>query len=1108
MRHTCLAAGFVSLALFASLAQAQSTAQINGTVRDAAGLAVPGSEIKVTQTATGLIRTATSGVDGAYTLTNLPIGPYVVEVSKEGFSKYVQSGIVLQVDSNPTIDAALKVGSVSDQITVQADATMVETHATGVGQVVDSQRVVEMPLNGRNATELIFLAGMANAAPGTGSISSVRNYPTILISVAGGIPNGVTYQLDGANYNDSYNHLNLPLPFPDALQEFKVETGALSAQYGSHSAAAVNAVTKSGTNAFHGDAFDFFRNGDLNARDFFAPARDTLRRNQFGGTLGGPIKKDKLFFFLGYQGTEQRSDPGQAIAYVPTAAMRNGDFTGVTSPPCNSGKQITLPASAGFAGSIIAASRLNPAALKFAAGLPIPSDPCGKVQYGLLNDSTEHLSLVKVDYQLNEKQSIFGRAYVALLDIPTTFDGKNLLTANTAASHYRSASLVLGHTWLLTSSVVNSFRVGANRVDAPKISDNYGSWQSYGVNALSFIANNPQISVGGNGFTIGGGSDIVGLANTGPNYNVVDDVSWLKGSHQFGFGANIEHELLNSKTGVNLAGTATFSGQALTGLSQADFLLGAASAWKQGGLGQYWDRSYDMALYVQDAWKITPRLLLSYGLRWEPFTPPYSKFGWFDHFLQSNFNNGTHSMVYPNAPAGLIFPGDSQWTSGNSIANNRFKQFLPRVGVVFDPKGDGKMTIRASYGRFVDRINLLGFTAYGQNAPWGSSLTLGAVNLSQPWAAFPGGNSPLPIPLTAPFNNFSAAASFPQDWRPTTVDSWNFSVQRQFGSDWLLTANYVGNHIIHLVTAGNVNPAQYYGLGPCTLNGPSGSVSYASCSTTANTNQRRVLYQQNPAQGQLYAVVGTLDDGGTGSYNAGYLAVQKRLSKGASVLANYTLSHCISDLWNAFPGNTGSSSITPGDRHHERSNCSGSDQRQVFNLSAVVQSPKFSNNMLRWLASDWQLSPVMKIKSSQFYTVTTGIDNALSGEGSQRPNLGNAASIYPANQTVSSWMNPVAAGAFTSPAPGTYGNLGAFNLRGPGVFQLDTSLARTFRIREKQTLQLRVEAFNLPNHLNPSIPVAATNSPAFGQIQSDISGTSGLLAGDPRIVQVALKILF
>jgi len=225
-----------------------STSQINGTVRDSSGLTVPGASVKVTQTATGAARTVTSGADGTFVLPNLPIGPYMLEVTKDGFSKYVQSGIVLQVDSNPTIDAALKVGSVTEQVLVQADAAMVETHSTGVGQVVDAQRVAEMPLNGRNPIELVFLAGMASTAGGSTNLNSVRNYPTVIVSVAGGQGNGITYLLDGASHQDPYNSASLPLPFPDALQEFKVETSALPAQYGYHSGAAVNAVTKSGTN--------------------------------------------------------------------------------------------------------------------------------------------------------------------------------------------------------------------------------------------------------------------------------------------------------------------------------------------------------------------------------------------------------------------------------------------------------------------------------------------------------------------------------------------------------------------------------------------------------------------------------------------------------------------------------------------------------------------------------------------------------------------------------------------------------------------------------------------------------------------------------------------
>src|SRR3974390_3172019 len=226
------------------------TAQINGTVRDATGAAIPGASVKATQTATGVARTTASGADGGYVLPNMPVGPYLLEVTKEGFSKYVQTGIVLQVDSNPTIDIALKVGAVSEQVTVEANAAQVETRSTGVGQVVDNQRVSEMPLNGRQPIELVFLAGMASA-PGAGAINTVRNYPTVVVSVAGGQGNGVGYQLDGAMYQDPYNNLSLPLPFPDALQEFKVETSALPAQYGFHAAAAVNAVTKSRNNAFH-----------------------------------------------------------------------------------------------------------------------------------------------------------------------------------------------------------------------------------------------------------------------------------------------------------------------------------------------------------------------------------------------------------------------------------------------------------------------------------------------------------------------------------------------------------------------------------------------------------------------------------------------------------------------------------------------------------------------------------------------------------------------------------------------------------------------------------------------------------------------------------------
>ena len=320
------------------------TSQINGTVKDPSGSAIPGAAIKATQTATGQVRNAASGADGSYVLPNLPIGPYMVEVTKEGFSKSAQTGIVLQVDSNQTVDVSMAVGTVNEQVTVEATAATVETRSTAIGTVVTNQEVSEMPLNGRDPHELIYLAGMATY-PGQGSYNTIRNYPTVVVSVAGGNGDGVAYLLDGVLWQDPYNSLSLPLPFPDALQEFKLETSAAPAQYGYHATATVNAITKSGTNEYHGDLFEFLRNGDLNARDFQAVARDSLKRNQFGGVVGGPVLprfRNKLFFFGGFQRTSLRSDGSQNVAFEPTTAAINGDFTALASPACNSGVQKNL----------------------------------------------------------------------------------------------------------------------------------------------------------------------------------------------------------------------------------------------------------------------------------------------------------------------------------------------------------------------------------------------------------------------------------------------------------------------------------------------------------------------------------------------------------------------------------------------------------------------------------------------------------------------------------------------------------------------------------------------------------------------------------------------
>lgn len=1096
-----------------------TTAQINGAVKDASGSMIPGVAVQVTQTATGLVRTTTTNQEGLYSFPNLPIGPYLFQATKEGFSKYVQSGILLQVDSSPTVDAVLTIGSVTDQVTVQADAGLLETNTTGVGTMVDNKRVVEMPLNGRNVTELIFLAGMSTVGGANGgALNSNRNYPTVMISVAGGVANWITYNWDGETHNDAYNSLNLPLPFPDALQEFKVESSALGAQYGQHASANVNVATKSGGNGIHGDAFEFLRNNALNARDFFAATRDTLKRNQFGGTIGGPIRKDKLFYFAGYQETILHTTPSSNITYIATPQVLQGDFTAFASPGCNAGKQFNLPTSLGFTNNMISPARFSPAAAKIWSIFPIGSaDSCGKVIYGIPGGQTEAMGVAKLDWQRSEKHSINVRPFVTNLDTPSTYDGKNVLTANSYAMNFRVLSLALGDTYLVSNSMVNSFHFGINRSNAIKIPDQPGfSWLGFGVNAPYQPTPNPRFMIsGGNGYSFESAAAVT-TDHGGPNFNITDDFTWARGKHQIAYGATYNHVLLNYASGTNAGGTFAFNGQTTT-LGMADFMLGDAATWTQGNMQTVlYDRQNYVGAYFQDSWRLTRRLTVNYGVRWEPFFAFSNKWGYFDHFDTSLFSQNVHSTRFPNAPAGLIFPGDPQWEpGGNNIASNRYTTFLPRLGLVWDPTGSGKTTVRASVGMFTDRGALYSMSTMAQDVPYGTNIQRQNVSLDNPWATYPGGN-PLPYVLSrnSVFPTFPAYVTDPFHWKPTWVNQFNFGIQRQIGSDWLATVNYVGNTVSHLITEGEINPAVFMGTGPCTL--PNG-VTYPVCSTTANTNFRRLLYLENPSQGQFYGGVSTTDDGGTESYNALYLQLQKRLSKGVTVLTNYTWSHCISDLWNGNPGNNGVSTATPFNRRNDRGNCAPNDQRQLYNLSVVAETPAFRDRVLRLVGSHWQFAPIMKIRSAQFYTVLTGVDTALNGQGSQRANRIAGVDPYLSNRNACTnspcvaWGNPA---AFVAPAAGSLGTLSNFSLQGPGVFQFDMAVSRTFRILERYGFQVRGEAFNLPNHVNLAPPAPSTNSPNSFTITRDISGTSGLQSstglsdGDYRVVQLAVKVTF
>ena len=418
------------------------------------------------------------------------------------------------------------------------------------------------------------------------------------------------------------------------------------------------------------------------------------------------------------------------------------------------------------------------------------------------------------------------------------------------------------------------------------------------------------------------------------------------------------------------------------------------------------------------------------------------------------------------------------------------------------------MTVRASYGIFYDQPSMYQWLWAAVSPPFGTTEVLNnpVGGLSNPYLGVPGG-SPFPVipTKTAPFPQFSIFTENPLHPQVTYINQWNLSVERQIGSDWLLRGSYIGNNTIHLWSVRDVNEPVFLGTGPCTIPGPNGtSTSYPVCSTTANSNQRRPLYAQNPNQGQYYSNIVLEDQGGTGTFDGLLLSVQRRLSRGITMQSNYTWSHCISDLPNYQPGVSGPTPTSGSTRRFDRGNCPTTDRRQNFNLSTTVQTPQLSQRTLRMLASGWKVSGIISAVSAQIFNVTLGVDNALNNQTGQRPNVvGNP---YPANQSINNWLNT---SSFVTPPVGILGNLGTYNLRGPALLQFDMSVARAFRIREKHTIEFRVEAFNILNRLNASPPTSTTNSGLFGKITSDVSGSAaGQQAGDPRILQVADKYVF
>ena len=1078
-----------------AVAWAQATAQLSGTVRDSSGGVLPGVTVTVTRTDTGFTRTVVTESGGTYVVPNLPTGPYKLEASLQGFRTYAQTGIVLQVNGNPTINVTLAVGDVAETISVEGAAPLVDVRSAGISEVVDNQKIVELPLQGRQVTNLIILAG---AAVNTGDVSGQRNRSdAVAISVAGGLRSGVTYVLDGAMHNDTYDNLNLPFPFPDALQEFRVATSGLSAENGTHSGATVNAVTKSGTNTWSGNVFEFLRDHRFNASDHFAPpgADDGLNRNQFGGTLGGPIVKDRLFFFGAYQGTRTRQMPPSFIAFVPTAAMMAGDFTAYASPACNAGRQIALRAP--FQNNRIDPSLFSRPAVTVAQHLPTATDPCGQINYSVPLDNNDKQYVTRVDYQLSANHTVFGR-YIDTFErrLPTLSRTGNVLTVRRefgANKRARAQSSAFGDTLVLGANMVNSFRVTWNRTsnhlnDPP---DPFFDAPELGIKLHTYVPGVIGIAVT-NAFTISGGNSVkVRLANA--SYQAGDDVSWVRGRHQLGFGVTTSHWTSATEDNARAAGDFNFNGQT-TGLALADFLVGQASLVRHGAPGILNMNQWYVGAYGQDTWRVKDRVTLNMGVRWEPYFGQNVNNGAIANFVLDNFRQGIKTKRFANAPAGLIYPGDPGFPAGNTGMNKQWLNMSPRAGIAWDVSGDGRTAIRSSYGLNYDFPSAQFLYIAASASPFSNRVELNGVPFEDPYRNVPGGDThPLPRdpPFEAQFPGFGAYGVIDPDINSTRVQSWNVTFERQIGTAWQGSVSYLGSYADRMWGQSHLNPSNFMGLGPCTIAG----VSYPSCTVSANTDRRRTLYLENPAAGQFLGPIVRYVDAGTQSYRGLKLSFGRRAATGLSLAGNYTLAHCVADtdVSGGFSQFTGGYT-KPNDPSFDKGNCSQS-RTQIANVSVGAQTPRFANAVLRAVASDWRASGIVSARSGSWLTVTTTRDIAGTGITPQRV---NQVSANPYGDT--SLNNYLSAAAFAAPAPGEYGNHVNNSIEGPGFWTADVAFSRLVSFAATRQLELRLEIFNLFNNFNWGNPVTNFDAGTFGRITSS--------AGDPRIMQFGIKYGF
>jgi hypothetical protein len=1086
--------------------RAQETASIVGTVTDQTGAFLPGVKVTLVNQATQFTRVVETNPSGQYVASAIPTGSYEVVVLKQGFKQLKRSGIQLTVASTLTVDLQLSIGEETQTVSVTGAAPLLQAQTADVSGLVDSRQMVALPLVSRDFTDLVLLTpgahiGSASNLAQGGSGYSMRggaNY-----SVNGSVAAGNTYMVDGIFDRNFWLNTLVVVPIVDSIQEYRVMTSNYSAEYGDAAGAITEVDTKSGTNAFHGDAWEFLRNTDLNANNYFNNlnhvARPGFHRNQFGFTLGGPILRNKTFFFLDYEGI-RASQPQTAISTLPTVAedqmIETGNFANFGTTLYNPYSTTTVNGAVvrnPFPANQIPADLLDPSVVALVKLLPAPTSSAAVNNFIFNAPATQETNQfdVRIDQNVGASDHLFVRYDYDKSDFITPGIVPSPANSNIPIGPYLSTNAsgtteplfnqgaTLGYTKVIGSKLVSDSHLGLVRwhAEITPLGENFNTANALGIPGINFN----QQSGGLSAFTVSGLTEI-GDNSTYPEDSAITSIQLdstltvIRGSHTLKFGAVALRHWFNGFSGFPDRGTFDFNGQFTRPIGSsssksalADLALGAMDAGSRSYLdGTFGMRFWQLAPFFQDSWRATDRLTVNAGLRWDIDSPPYEA-----HNHWSNLDVATGQLLV----AGIN-------GNGRSLRSYDLDTPGPRIGLAYALTSDRKTIVRSGFGLSFVYGDAGGAQLY-KNLPYYTAQTITTSTNTAPAQTIRQG---LPIPV-APVGETEAQLSrgSPEAWnmklKQSLIASWSLGIQRQLSRDIMLDVTYLGTRGDRLLI-NNVNINQ-------------------AAPGSAPVAQRRPYYTINPNLVNISYVTGW----GQSKYESLQAHLEKRFSSGLTFGASYTYSAYLADSGNPNGG---------GNSDYQNDQCVAcnwgpmpDDYKHVLSVNHVYRFPfgagqkYLTHGVLSQLAGGWNLNGIWSAYSGGRFTpiLGTNVSNQAGG-GDQRPNRIGSGSLPSGQRNISHWFNTA---DFVAPPQYNFGNSGTGILTGPGFFDLDLGLSRTFRITEQSRLSFRSEWFNAFNHANFSTPNATIGTAPAGTISSTVVGPAGTSA---RVIQMAAKFEF